>query len=122
MLCVGGSLAVIARHHQDEGTTRHLWDTAFIDQGAKGATTRKPQKRNYQIVTPQVPVEGVSADTVIGVTLWRLRPTRPADTGERIIVHHGAESVAWLPERVSSTGKLSEGERIRISVEAARAG
>ena len=71
-------------------------------------------------MTPQVPVTGVSADTVIGVTLWRLRPTRPADTGERIITHDGPESVEWLPERVSSTGRLSEGDRIRMSIEAAR--
>jgi hypothetical protein len=59
---------------------------------------------------------------VIGVTLWRLRPTQPADTGERIITHDGPESVEWLPERVSSTGRLSEGDRIRISIEAARTG
>jgi hypothetical protein len=59
---------------------------------------------------------------VIGVTLWRLRPSRPADTGERIITHDGPESVEWLPERVSSGGKLSEGDRIRVSIEAARTG
>jgi len=51
-----------------------------------------------------------------------LRPTRPADTGERIIAHEGPESIEWLPERVSSNGKLSEGDRIRMSIEAARTG
>jgi len=65
---------------------------------------------------------GVAADSVIGVTLWRLRPSRPADAGERIIAHEGPESVEWLPERVSSDGKLSEGDRIRVSIEAARTG
>ncbi len=116
------SLATMAQQSQEVETTRHLWDTAFIDQGKKSEATGTPAKRKYRIVTPDVPVAGVSANTVIGVTLWRLRPTRPADTGERIIVHHGPESVAWVPERVSSTGKLSEGERIRISIEAARTG
>ena len=121
-LCLPGLLVAMAQQSQEVETTRHLWDTAFIDQGKKSEATRKQPKRNYRIVTPDVPVTGVTADTVIGVTLWRLRPTRPADTGERIIVHHGPESVAWVPERVSSTGKLSEDDRIRISIEAARTG
>lgn len=121
-LCVAGLLSAEAQQAQEEETTRHLWDTAFINQGNKRAATRRSAKRNYRIVTPHVPVIGVSADTVIGVTLWRLRPSRPADAGERIIAHDGPESVAWLPERVSSSGRLSEGDRIRISIEAARTG
>jgi hypothetical protein len=115
-------LVPLAQQTQEDETTRHLWDTAFIDQGNKASTSRKSPRRSYRIATPQVPITGVSADTVIGITLWRLRPTRPADTGERIITHEGPQSVAWLPERVSSKGKLSEGDRIRMSIEAARTG
>jgi Domain of unknown function (DUF4384) len=121
ILCLAGLLAALAQQPQEEETTRHLWDTAFIDQGNKPAT-RRPARRSYRIVTPHVPVTGVAADSVIGITLWRLRPSRPADTGERIIAHDGPESVAWLPERVSSGGRLSEGDRIRMSIEAARTG
>ena len=120
ILGVAGLLAAVAQQPQGEETTRHLWDTAFIDQGNKAA--KRPARRSYRIVTPRVPVVGVSPDTVIGITLWRLRPSRKADTGERIITHDGPESVEWLPERVSSTGRLSEGDRIRISIEAARTG
>ena len=120
-LCVATLLTAAAQQPQEDETTRQLWDTAFINQGNKRAARRSP-KNNYRIVTPQVPVTGVSADTVIGVTLWRLRPSRKADAGERIIAHDGPESVEWLPERVSSTGRLSEGDRIRISIEAARTG
>src|SRR6266550_1097567 len=119
-LCVAGLLEAMAQQPQDE-TTRHLWDTAFIDQGNKSAS-RKPARRSYRIVTPHVPVTGVAADSVIGITLWRLRPSRKADAGERIILHEGPESVEWLPERVASGRKLSQGDRIRISVEAARTG
>ncbi len=122
LLCVAGLLAAVAQQPQEEEATRQLWDTAFINQGSKRAAVRRSAKRNYRIVTPQVPVTGVSADTVIGVTLWRLRPIRSADTGERIITHDGPDSVTWLPERVSSGGKLSEGDRIRVSIEAARTG
>lgn len=121
-LCAASPLTAPAQQRQEDETTRQLWDTAFINQVDKPAAAKKAARRNYRIVTPQVPVNGVSADTVIGVTLWRLRPTRPADTGERIITHDGPESVEWLPERISSTGRLSEGDRIRISIEAARTG
>jgi hypothetical protein len=121
ILCLAGLLAPVAQQPQEEETTRHLWDTAFIDQGNKAATKR-PARRSYRIVTPRVPVVGVSPDTVIGITLWRLRPSRKADTGERLIAHDGAESMEWLPERVSSSGRLSAGDRIRISIEAARTG
>ena len=121
-LWVVGLPMAMAQQSQEEEATRHLWDTAFINKGSKRASARRPARRNYRVVTPQVPVTGVSADTVIGITLWRLRPTRPQDTGERIINHDSGESVEWLPERVSSTGRLAEGDRIRMSIEAARSG
>jgi hypothetical protein len=116
IFCVAGIL--LAQQPQSE--TRSLWDTAFIP-GNKTAT-RKSVRRNYRVITPQVPTTGVTADSVIGITLWRLRPSRKTDAGERIITHEGPESAEWLPERVSSTGKLSEGDRIRMSIEAARTG
>jgi len=122
IICLAGLLVPLAQQTQENETTRHLWDTAFIDQGNKTSRTRRSPRRSYRVITPKVPINGVSADTVIGITLWRLRPTRRADTGERIITHEGPQSVAWLPERVSSDGRLSEGDRIRMSIEAARPG
>jgi len=118
--CLVYALMATAQQPQEE-TTRQLWDTAFIDQGNKSAT-RKPIRRNYRIVTPHIPVTGVVPESVVGITLWRLRPSRKADNGERIITHEGPQSTEWLPERVSSTSRLSEGDRIRLSIEAARTG
>jgi hypothetical protein len=111
--------AVPQRAQEPEGT-RQLWDTAFINP-AKNASNKKP-RRSYRIVTPQVPVAGVTSNSVIGITLWRLRPSRPANSGERIITHESAGSAEWFPERVSSSGRLMEGDRIRMSIEAARTG
>lgn len=121
LFLVAYSLTAMAQQPQEEETTRHLWDTAYIDQGKKAATKR-PARRSYRIATPRVSVVGVSPDTVIGITLWRLRPSRKSDTGERIITHDGPESMEWLPERVASNGRLAEGDRIRMSIEAARTG
>jgi hypothetical protein len=64
----------------------------------------------------------VDGDTVVGVTLWRLRPSKTTDTGERILVQEGSDSVDWIPERVEADTKLAAGTRVRLSVEAARAG
>ncbi len=120
-VCVAGLLTAMGQQPQNDDTTRHLWDTAFIDSANKTATKRAV-RRSYRVVTPHVPVTGVAPDSVIGVTLWRLRPSRRTDTGERIIAHEGSDSMEWLPERVSSNGRLLEGDRIRISIEAARTG
>jgi len=73
-------------------------------------------------MTPSIPTNGVTGDTVVGVTVWRLRRSTAADTGERLIVHEGADAVQWLPERISANTKLAEGDRLRISLEAARTG
>jgi hypothetical protein len=104
----------------DEGT-RKLWDTAFISS----ATSKKPaahRRASYRIATPNVPVENVAPDTVVGVTIWRLRPANRADRGERLIVHDNNATTEWLPERISATTRLAQGDRLRISVEAVRGG
>ncbi len=108
---------------QNEGATRHIWDMSYSAAASDSPSSRRrPAKRLYRIATPRVPVAGVTPETVIGVTLWRLRPSRPADRGERIIAHENADSVEWTPERVSSDSRLAEGDRVRISIEAARSG
>ena len=106
---------------QESDTTRKLWDTAFIDQPKRPASASSA-KRRYRIATPNVPPDRVVADTVVGVTLWRLRPSKTTDTGERILVQEGTESVDWIPERVEADTKLTAGTRVRLSVEAARPG
>lgn len=120
------SVCLVARtqNTQDEETTRKLWDTAF------SATRRKPTRTgrktagrgNYRVATPRISPAGVSSESVVGVTVWRLRPSREADEGERIIVHEGSDAAAWIPERVPGNAGLSEGDRVRLSIEAARTG
>src|SRR5215213_10791861 len=101
-----------------EDMTRKLWDTAFTGSTKKAANRR----RAYRNATPNVPVNNVAPETVVGVTLWRLRRPRQSDSGERIIVHDDNATTEWLPERISATTRLGQGDRLRISVEAVRAG
>ena len=110
----------ISLAQNSDDMTRKLCDTAFI----AASNTRKSSKRrsSYRIATPNVPVDNVAPDTVVGVTLWRLRPANRSDSGERLIVHDDNSTKEWLPERISANTKLVQGDRLRISVEAVRAG
>jgi hypothetical protein len=58
----------------------------------------------------------------VGVTIWRLRPAAPGDAGARILVHDEAKTVEWVPERISATGSLATGDRVRLTVESPEAG
>ncbi|HEX2272103.1 MAG TPA: hypothetical protein VHH35_21355 [Pyrinomonadaceae bacterium] len=117
---VTGSLVVA---QQDDEATRKLWDTAFISRpGKKKTSPRRRSHARYRVATPNVPVDNVAPDSVVGVTIWRLRPARSADSGERLIVHDDDASKEWIPERISANTKLGPGDKLRVSVEAARAG
>lgn len=106
-----------------EEATRKLWDTAFISPAKTPANRkRRASARRYRIATPDIPTAGVAGDTVVGVTVWRLRRANAVDSGERLIVHEGADAAEWIPERISANTKLMQGDRLRISVEAARTG
>ena len=119
---------------------RGLYDTAFTENRPKPqkpkTAARKPvrYKRATQVassgsnVTPgaKPPVGGVSAGApVIGVTVWRLRPSAASDDATaRILVHGPASSKdqEWTPERVEADTPLSVGQRVRLSVESPREG
>jgi len=117
LLLIAISVCVFAQ--KPEEMTRKLWDTAFIESPARKTTTRR---RAYRIATPNVPVNNVAPETVVGVTLWRLRPATQADSGERLIVHDDNATNEFVPERISANTRLVQGDRLRISVEAVRAG
>ena len=117
ILLIAVSLCVSAQNPED--ITRKLWDTAYAGPATKRTASRR---RVYRNATPNVPVENVAPDTVVGVTLWRLRRATRSDSGERLIVHDDNAVNEWLPERISATTRLVQGDRLRIGVEAVRAG
>jgi len=123
LITLTASASFLATAQKTDEATRKLWDTAFIIPAANKPTgsRRRPGGR-YRVATPNVPVDNVAPDTVVGVTIWRLRPANRADSGARLIVHDDNSTTEWLPERISSTTKLAQGDRLRISVEAVRSG
>src|SRR5581483_11681349 len=79
-------------------------------------------KRPYRIATPRLKPESIRPDTVLGVTIWRLRPPRVNDTGARLLKHSPSVVAEWTPVRVGSDAPLSENSLVRLSIEAARTG
>ncbi|HEX6284066.1 MAG TPA: hypothetical protein VFZ71_04300, partial [Pyrinomonadaceae bacterium] len=121
VLAIASSTLLSAQTVEDR--TRKLWDTAFITPAAnKRSASRRRRSGAYRVATPKVPTDNVAPDTVVGVTLWRLRPANRGDSGERLIVHDDSSTNEWLPERISANTRLVQGDKLRISVEAVRSG
>jgi hypothetical protein len=97
----------------EEVRTRQLWDTTLLDKrpsSAKAPATKKPPVR---------PMKGA----LVGVTVWRLRPSKPGDTREvRALIHEVGGDGEWTPERVAADAPLAEGQKVRISTETAQEG
>jgi len=100
--------------------TRRLWDSGIIR-----AKKTAPEKRQYRIATPRIPTGRVNGEDVLGITLWRLRPSKSSDDNEVRLFKHKKDNtqiLEWTPERISVDTPLVAGQRIRLSIEAARTG
>ncbi|MFN2531675.1 MAG: hypothetical protein ABR555_10285 [Pyrinomonadaceae bacterium] len=116
-------IPISAAAQTPEDATRRLWDTAFIVAPAKKhAVKRRAPARAYRVATPAVPIDKVDPNNVVGVTIWRLRTASPTDAGERLIVHEHNVDKEWVPQRIAAGTRLAQGDRVRVSIEAARTG
>lgn len=78
-------------------------------------------KRHDATQAPTRPKDTV--ERVVGVTVWRLRPSAPGDAA-RMLVQVGAlgVEVEMTPVRVEAGTPLSAGDRVRIGIESPTAG
>jgi hypothetical protein len=79
---------------------------------ARPARGRRPRAGRHDSATP-------TRDRSLGITIWRLRPSTPADAG-RDFIHDSSED--WVPVRVSMGTPLAEGDRVRVSIESPEPG
>ena len=96
--------------------TRQLWDTTLINQrpAAKTPVTKTAAKR-----PPSTLVNGA----LVGITVWRLRPSKPGDApAVRSLIHEDSGDRELTPERVAASTPLAEGEKVRVSAESAQEG
>ena len=93
---------------------------------AGGSRTRPPAIRKRPTYrrasgTPSLAARpGVNEQ--LGITVWRLRPSKPGDSGARLLVMENSQSSQWTPERIEVETPLAVGDRVRISVESPRTG
>jgi len=97
--------------------------------GGIGRTRDSPREilaRRYRFVESSSPNAKPlnAADNIqqLGITLWRLRPAKPGDTGERMLIQEKGLAALWVPERVEIATPLHDGDRVRLSIESPRAG
>src|SRR3982751_6376396 len=117
-------LPLAAEAQQTDDATRDLWDTAFRQ---KRPVSKKPIKRTlavrYKAVgsRPSTSSDDASnSSAVVGVTIWRLRPSKNTDDAEvRQLIHEQGD---WTPERVNAGSPLMEGSRVQLTIEFPRAG
>jgi hypothetical protein len=115
---------VNAQAQDTEDQTRDLWDTAFLQKRPAGKKqVKRTQPVRYKIVgkktSPASPMPAAKA-AVVGVTIWRLRPSKESDDEEvRQLIYQQGE---WTPERISAGEPLSEGSRVQLTIESPRSG
>ncbi len=129
LLLVLGHSPAAAQQTSSGDRTRQLKNTAFR---AKRPAEPKPASVSTSTSTataqpksPVAPPRQLGAedpgDSLVGITVWRLRPSLPEDDKDvRISALDGGEELTL--ERIEAETPLREGEKIRVSIEAAHAG
>ena len=89
-----------------------------------GAKPRKPPvyRRTGNTRTAGARQAAAALFEEIGVTVWRLRPSRDSDEGGRVLVLDGAKQTPYTPERIEANTPLKVGDRVRITVESPHLG
>jgi len=128
----------------EEENIRKLWDSKFLKKkpnATKPSTTTKTPtyrrtssvkvKPNTSTNTPKNTAEETREldlkpenSTLVGVTLWRLRPIQKTDElATRILVQEeGSGGKEFIPERIEIGEPLLEGQRVRLSIEVPQEG
>ncbi len=128
MICVSGVLpAGSAAGQQDKDRGLHV---KKIEESRPAAATPNDarQPRNYRSTTStaspsEIRKPASGSEAIIGVTLWRLRPSQTADNKDaRILEHQAAKSAEWTAERIEADTRISEGDHVRVSIESPSTG
>lgn len=84
---------------------------------------RVPSTRRSNTVSRKQKTKPVLVETKLGVTFWRLRPAKSdEDDAPTFPVETGSRREYWTAERVDSTTKFKNGDRVRFTIESPRTG
>ncbi len=112
-----------AQDPQTDITTRQMWDATLLEKRKPPAQARPTMSPSKTASSAAKPAATLTEGTLVGVTVWSFRPSKPSDTREiRSLVHEGADDEELSPERVAADQPLSEGQKLRIGIEVAQEG
>jgi hypothetical protein len=106
-----------------ESGTRRLWDEGLLKSRRASRADRPRRDYRYRRVSPALLAQAKAVDGVVGITLWRLRPSVAGDEA-RLLVHEQGRSAPaeWTPERIEAETPLTEGQFVRVSIESPQSG
>jgi uncharacterized protein DUF4384 len=126
--------AITSPQDQDEESSRQIVLDRFnkarpfseasggIGSGSAKPAVKPPVYRRTGARLPGPRRSAPAATEEIGVTVWRLRPSRANDDGGRVLVLDGLKQAQYTPERIEANTPLNIGDRVRITVESPRPG
>jgi len=112
-------VAASAALAQSDSGTRAIVPEAVVQARPRTTTAAATAGAKYQTVGDAVTasIRQPLPSRQVGVTVWRLRAATLADSGARILVQEGSNTVEWVPERVGINTNLREGDRVRLTIE-----
>jgi hypothetical protein len=108
--------------------TRQLWNVQLagkqtkVEKTAGNNTTKRLKQARYEADKGE-PAPLREDDAIVGITIWALRPSNPADDKSAVLtVAENGGSRTYAPIRVAAGKPLAVGQRVRLSIEAPREG
>ena len=112
--------------HQSKDNPRKIVSDDFVKNRKEDAKPRvgASPRRTYRLASPIVAgrLSAGANFNQLGITIWRLRPSRTGDSERRALIREKNNATALAAERVESEGTFREGEYVRLSVESPHGG
>jgi hypothetical protein len=135
LICFSVATASAQKQHgaQDDTESSRQITLDRFNKARPAEATNTPSAGNRTRVAPGAPIYRRTGQMraristrvqheEVGVTVWRLRPSRSSDDGGRVLVQEGLKQAEWTPERIEADTALKIGDRVRLSVESPRSG
>lgn len=120
-LTAGSLVASAQQQADDEDQERQLFAKEFLQ--ARSTATQKRNQQSQQSTSGRIRSTTNTAPSMLGITLWQLRPADKKDeTQARLLEQESDSEVALIGERVGADTKFQEGQKVRLGVESPRSG
>ena len=118
---VSALAASAQQQSDDEDQERQLFAKEFLQARSTGMQKRNTQSQRS--TTGRAPATTDTAPSMLGITLWRLRPADKKDeTQARLLEQESDSEVILIGERVGASTTFQEGQKVRLGVESPRSG